>query len=68
MTRTEYRKARRLIRDNDRYALRWMRADVFAVLDALLAMQDSAERPAVRADIVAYCRRQGIACNPRQAA
>jgi hypothetical protein len=33
-------------RDNGRYALRWMRADVFAVLDALLAMQDSAS-PAI---------------------
>lgn len=68
MTRTEYRKARRLIRDNGRYALRWMRADVFAVMDTLLAIQDSADRLAVRADIVAYCRRQGIACNPRQTA
>jgi hypothetical protein len=68
MTRTECRKVCRRIGDTGRYALRWMRADVFAVMDALLAIQDSADRLAVRADIVAYCRRQGIACNPRQTA
>jgi len=68
MTRTEYRKARRLIRDNGRYALRWMTAEAFAVMDALQTEQDSTDRLAERAAIVAYCRREGIACNPRQTA
>lgn len=68
MTRTEYRKARRLIRDNGRYALRWMSAEVFAVMDALQTVKDSTDRLAERAGIVAYCKREGIACNARQTA
>lgn len=68
MNRTEYRQARRLIRDNGRYALRWMNAEAFAVMDALQTEQNSIDRLAERADIVAYCRRAGIACNPRQTA
>lgn len=68
MTRTEYRKARRLIRDNGRYALRWMAADVFAVMDALQTVKATTDRLAERAAIVAYCKREGIECNARQTA
>ena len=65
--RTEYRKARRLIRDNGRYALRWMESKTAAVMDVLLWGQQK-DRLAERADIVAYCKREGIECNPRQTA
>lgn len=65
MTRTEYRNARRLIRDNGRYALRWMNRATFEAMDALLTIADSKDRLAERADILAYCAREGIACNVR---
>lgn len=67
MNRTEYRAARRLIRDNGRYALRWLSAEAFAVMDVLVWGQQK-DRLAERADIVAYCKREGIECNPRQTA
>ena len=66
MTRTEYRKARRLIRDNGRYALRWLAATVSAEMDQLLTIKDSTDRLAERASIIAYCKREGLACNVRQ--
>lgn len=37
MNRTEYRQARRLIRDNGRFALRWLPSDQAAAMNALLA-------------------------------
>ena len=39
-TRTEYRKARRLFRDNGRYSLKWMTPAQRAVFQALLKQQD----------------------------
>ncbi|MGK8203109.1 hypothetical protein ACRS8P_28130 [Burkholderia cenocepacia] len=36
MTRNDYKKARRPLRDNGRYALRWLPADVAAVMDRLM--------------------------------
>lgn len=68
MTRTEYRKARRLIRDNGRYSLRWMAEAVSAQMDLLLSIKDTTDRLAERAEIVAHCKREGIACNVRQTA
>lgn len=67
MTRTEYRQARRMIRDNGRYhALRWMTEEARIEMDYLLHnIQDSKDHLAERADIVAYCRRKGIACTIR---
>lgn len=40
MTRTQYRQARRLIRDNGRFALNWLPADQAAAMNALLAKTD----------------------------
>ena len=62
MTRTEYRKARRLYRDNGRYSLRWMTDSTRAVFEQLEAGTDHL---AERASIVAYCRRVGCECNVR---
>nr|BBE29044.1 hypothetical protein [uncultured bacterium]BBE29089.1 hypothetical protein [uncultured bacterium] len=67
VTRTEYKQARRLIRDNGRYALRWMPSHVAEVMDVLTNGQQK-DRLAERADIVGWCRREGIQCNPRQTA
>lgn len=68
MNRNEYRQIRQLIRANGRYALQWLTADELVVMEALLAEQDSTDQLAERADIVAYCKREGLECNPRQTA
>lgn len=64
VTRCEYRKARRLIRDNGRASIAWMAPHVAAVMDVLTWGQQK-DRLAERADIVAYCSREGIACTVR---
>ena len=67
MTKTQYRAARRLIRDNGRYALNWMDTATRAAFDHLLFnIQDSTDWLAERAEIVAWCRRDGVAVNVRQ--
>jgi hypothetical protein len=64
VTKTEYREARRLVRDNGRYALRWLTGETLRVMDILLNGQ-AKDWLAERADIVAYCRRTGHYCTPR---
>lgn len=66
MNRTEYRKARRLCRDNGRYALRWLDTAARAAMEHLLFnVQDSQDWLAERADIVGYCKREGLNYSPR---
>ncbi len=62
MTKTEYRQARRLIRDNGRAAYNWLGA----VGEALRDLADAQDWLAERADIVAWCKRDGVAVNARQ--
>ncbi|AEZ50847.1 hypothetical protein DC1_00029 [Burkholderia phage DC1] len=68
MNRTEYRSARRLIRDNGRFALRWLPAEQRDAMDRIITERDSTDPLAERADIIAYCAREGIACNVRHTA
>ena len=69
MNRTQYRQARRLIRDNGRYALKWLDAKAREAFDHLLFnIQDSKELLAERQDIVAWCKRDGVAYNFRHLA
>lgn len=42
MNRRAYRAARRLVRDNGRYALRWLTSDERQEMDALLTIQATA--------------------------
>jgi len=66
MTRSEYRQARRLIRDNGRIAYRWI-ANKFGwpVADRLRELAAAQDWLAERADIVGYCAREGIACTAK---
>lgn len=64
----QYRKLRRLVRQNGRYALRWMTEEERAYWDVLLAIQDSKDPLAERADIVAYCQRMNLPCTVRHTA
>ncbi|MFT0549142.1 hypothetical protein ACMHYO_22730 [Allopusillimonas ginsengisoli] len=67
INKSQYKQARRLIRDNGLSAIGWMAPSVAQVMDALHRGQGK-DRLAERADIVAWCHREGIACNPRQTA
>lgn len=40
ITRTQYKKARRLLRDNGKYALRWMDADTRATMELVINASD----------------------------
>lgn len=62
MNRKEYRAARKMLRANGRYALRWMTESERAVFEQLEVGKDHL---AERADIVAWCKREGIVCNVR---
>lgn len=64
MNRKAYRRARRIIRDNGRIAYRWLGEDG----EKLRALADSQDWLAERADIVAYCQRQGVECTVRHTA
>ena len=69
MNRTQYRQARRLIRDNGRYALKWLNAQAREAFGHLLFnIQDSKDLLAERQDIVAWCKRDGVAYNFRHLA
>jgi len=62
VTRTEYKQTRRLIRDNGRYALRWIQGQARIEWDVLLFnIQDSKDPLSERQSIVAYCKREGVA-------
>ena len=63
MNRQQYKQARRLIRDNGRYALNWFDETTRSVFDFLLYIQDSTDRLAERQDFASYCKREGIKYN-----
>jgi len=65
MNRRAYHAARRLVRDNGRYALRWLSSDERQEMGALLTIQATTDRLAVRALIVAWCKREGRPCDIR---
>ncbi|ANY18481.1 hypothetical protein [Bordetella pseudohinzii] len=52
MTKSEYLKARRLIRDNGRYALRWLDAPAAATMQYLLEQQKTDDLLADRAQVI----------------
>ena len=66
MNKQQYKKARRLIRDNGRYALKWFDVSTRIAFDFLLYIQDSTDRLEERQDFVAYCKREGIKYNFKQ--
>lgn len=65
MNRHEYNNARRMIRDNGRYALKWFIPTVQNDMRYLLDIQDATDQLAERADIITYCKREGISYNFR---
>ena len=68
MNRQQYKQARRLIRDNGRYALQWFDVSTRIIYSLILIVQDSKDLLAERQDIVTYCKREGIEYNFRHLA
>lgn len=65
MTKQEYRECRKLIKENGRYALRWLTAEQFNIFDYLLAMQKADDPLAERESIVRWCKRDNVPYNFR---
>ena len=59
ISKTEYRKARRMLRDNGRAALKWLDGMARDVMERLIDERNSTDMLAERADVVAYCERVG---------
>lgn len=68
MNRTQYRLARRLIRDNGRAALKWLDTKAREAMERLINEGHATDALAQRADIVAYCQRIGTYCTPMHTA
>jgi hypothetical protein len=61
MNRAEYQEARRLLRDNGRYAFRWIKDE--AAREALRDLRDGQDLLAERASLIDWCKRNGHAYN-----
>ena len=59
LNKSEYRKARRLLRDNGRASLKRLDGLTRGVMERLIDEQKSQDMLAERADVVAYCLRMG---------
>lgn len=60
-TKTEYRAARRLIRDNGRWALHWI--DCEKLRETMREIEDNrlaVDQLALRASMVRYCQRENM--------
>jgi len=60
-----YREARQTIRQNGWYGLRWVEQPMRENMERLQIVEFSKDSLAERADIIAYCAREGIECNVR---
>lgn len=68
INKLEYQNARREVRDNGYFALKWMRYDIAAVMAKLRCIKDETDPLEERASIIAYCKRVGAECNVRHTA
>ena len=59
LNKTQYRTARRLLRDNGRAALKWLDDTAKEVMERLMDEKKSTDMLAERADVVAYCQSVG---------
>lgn len=68
LDKSEYRKARRMLRDNGRAALKWLDTKAREAMERLINEGHATDALAQRADIVAYCQRIGTHCTPMHTA
>ncbi len=62
MNKVEYQRARRSIRTNGSYSLRWMPPPVAAEMARLISISHTKDPIQERVKISGYCQRVGIAC------
>ena len=66
MDKQNYRTVRRWIRDNGQCAYRWIASSYGQnIADKLRDLNSAQDWLVERADIVAYCHREGLACTVR---
>lgn len=65
MTKTQYKQARRLLRDNGCHALNWLPHEQAMEMDMVLDQINAADHLADRAEIIDWCQREGLPCNVR---
>lgn len=68
MNRTQYRQARRLIRDNGRAALKWLDTKAREAMERLIELANAKDALAERADILEHCQHLEIHCTPMHTA
>jgi hypothetical protein len=68
ITRQEYKAARRFIRDNGYLVIHWLEPKQEIVFSALRVIANEQDSLKERADIVAWCKREGISYNFRHLA
>lgn len=68
LNKSEYRKARRLLRDNGSAALRWLDGLTRVVMQRLIDQQKARDTLAERADILQHCRSMELTCTPMHTA
>lgn len=60
MNRKEYISARRILRDNGNYALRWFKDDIKADMLKLQTIRRTPDELSERADRVKWCKQNNI--------
>lgn len=68
LNKSEYRKARRMLRDNGRAALRWLDGLTRIVMQRLMDEANSKDALAERANILEHCQHLEIHCTPMHTA
>jgi hypothetical protein len=68
ITRQEYKEARRFIRDNGFSVIHWLSPRQMVVFSHLRIIQNEQDSLKERADVVAWCKREGISYNFRHLA
>lgn len=63
ITRTQYKQARRLLRDNGKYALRWLEPEARQVMEMVVNNKDAIDPLAERAKAIATWRAYGLTCS-----
>ncbi|PKD40493.1 hypothetical protein CWO84_10170 [Methylomonas sp. Kb3] len=66
MDKTQYKQLRRLMRDNGHYALRGFNGEIRRIMERIRGDVIGKDKLAERAEVVAYCKREGLEYNFRQ--
>ena len=66
ITRTQYKAARRLLRNNGQAALHWVDPDSREVMERCIYEKRAIDPMAVRAELISWCKQDGTKCTPRQ--